>query len=323
MTRFMKVAAIVLSVLALILIFLAMKLIFAPAPQPERIVVREVNTEEPTEAVVVETYPVVVALRDLAAGEQLSTTDLEVVHWPVQPQHSVEEAAEIVGQFLRFGVAAGEPLLTPNFKRGLAEHLAESERAVTIAVDEQIGAAHRIQAGDHVDVFFTLTKAGEVEHTQSRLLLAAARVLAYGNDTVDGPDKVEATGRAQSDSNARHAMLAVPLERVNELLMASRSGRLQLVLRSAADVAMPEPELFDAYTPLRGGRAGLNAIERAQLQSPENQAYAGLSLEAVAITDSEANTPSVVAQPSSTPTRSNSANRVQVIRSGKVSDEAY
>ena len=153
MTRFMKVAAIVLSVLALILILLALKLIFAPAPQPERVVVREVHTEAPVEAVVVPTYPVVVSLRELEAGTQIMATDVEIAQWPVQPQQSLSEIDLAVGQYLRFDVAAGEPLRDSAFKRGIAEHLAESERAVTIAVDEQIGAAHRIQPGDHVDVF--------------------------------------------------------------------------------------------------------------------------------------------------------------------------
>lgn len=323
MTRFMKVAAIVLSVLALILILLAIKLIFTSTPEPERVVVQEANTGIEVEAVVVPTYPVLVAIRDLEAGAEITDLDVDIVQWPVQPEQSLSTPEQAVGQHLRFAIAAGEPLLKPVFKRGIAQYLADSERAVTIAVDEQVGAAHRIQAGDHVDVFFTLNQTAEVGQTQSRLLLAAARVLAYGNNSVDGPELSTAPSSARrnaSDAAARHAMLAVPLAQVNELLMASRSGKLQLVLRPASDVAMPEASLFKAYTPLREGRAGLTAAEKAQLNEPENLAYAGLSLGEVSITDKDE---AASRRAVSVQGVVSSARRVQVIRSGKVSDESY
>ncbi|MCQ9616992.1 Flp pilus assembly protein CpaB [Paenalcaligenes niemegkensis] len=318
MTRFMKIAAIVLSVLALILILLAIKLIFAPAPQPERVVVREASTEEPVEAIVVPTYPVLVAVRDMQAGAEVTALDVDIAQWPIQPQHSLPDAESAIGEYLRLDIAEGEPILRPVFKRGIAEYLGANERALTIPVDEQVGAAHRIQPGDHVDVFFTLERTNEIGHTQSRLLLPAARVLAYGGDSVDGPAAPAGQARAgQSEAAARHAMLAVPLAQVNELLMATRKGRLQLVLRAASDVAMPEPELFDAYKPLRDARSGLSTAQKEQLNTPENLAYAGLSLEEVAVSDEAVEAP-VVRQTGSAAVR-----RVQVIRSGKVSDESY
>src|SRR3546814_10697731 len=93
--------------------------------------------------------------------------------------------------------------------RGLATYLHEGERAVTIPVDESAGASQQVTHGDMVDVFFTLSQNSEVTDTQTRLLLPRVRVLAYGNESVDGPlvapDK---TGRRAAAPPT--AVLAVP-----------------------------------------------------------------------------------------------------------------
>ncbi len=76
-------------------------------------------------------------------------------------------------------------------------------------------------------------------------------VLAYGARSVDGAlqaeDKSAKGGGAAAA--ARNAVLAVPVERVNELLLASRSGKLLMALRANGDEALPDPALFAARAP--------------------------------------------------------------------------
>ena len=61
-------------------------------------------------------------------------------------------------------------------------------------------------------------------------------------------------------------MLAVPLESVNELLLASRSGSLQLVLRAPKDESLPDASLFPEFAGLIPARAGLDADQRDALK---------------------------------------------------------
>jgi pilus assembly protein CpaB len=143
--------------------------------------------------------------------------------------------------------------------------------------------------GDKVDVFFTMNRESgsgaekEISDTQSRLLLPQVRVLAYGINSLDGPPpsagKDDANNRGSSrDAKASNAMLAIPLESVNELLLATRSGKLQLALRSPKDEALPDIALFPKRAPLLQGRKDLTSEQRAQLAQAENRAYAGDSL---------------------------------------------
>ncbi|CPJ98945.1 Flp pilus assembly protein [Bordetella pertussis] len=197
----------------------------------------------------------------------------------MQPANGYAESEALLGQMVRQDIPAGEPVTAPMLARGLARHLAPGERAVTIAVDELSGAQNRILPGDLVDVFVVMDRGIEVPGTQTRLLQSRIKVLAYGQRSVDGPpqgeEKPSVAQRGQPPAAPRNAMLAVPVERVNELLLAAKAGRLQLVLRSPEDIDVPDLALFPERAPVLALRAGLTAEQQRDGKDGVNQAYAG------------------------------------------------
>lgn len=126
----------------------------------------------------------------------------------------------------------------------MASLLQPGERALAVAVDEVSGGGNRILPGDFVDVFFMLDKSSEVQAGQARLLQSQLRVLAYGANSLDGPEEKSLLQQGAPAQPAKTAVLAVPVERVSELMLASRAGRLQLALRPLGDAGVPDIALF-------------------------------------------------------------------------------
>ena len=122
----------------------------------------------------------------------------------------------------------------------MASLLQPGERALAVAVDEVSGGGNRILPGDFVDVFFMLDKSSEVQAGQARLLQSQLRVLAYGANSLDGPEEKSLLQQGAPAQPAKTAVLAVPVERVSELMLASRAGRLQLALRPLGDAGVPD-----------------------------------------------------------------------------------
>ena len=122
-------------------------------------------------------------------------------------------------------------------------------------------------------------KGQEVPGGQARLLQSQLRVLAYGKASVDGPEE-KPMGQPGNASNqpARTAVLAVPVEHVNALILASRSGRLQLALRPLNDDNGPDTQLFAQRGTVLQTRADLTPEQREALKQGPNRAFAGESL---------------------------------------------
>lgn len=328
MSPILKFLAAILVVIAVALGVVAYRIANRPAPPPPAPNTPIAASEAPKPA---PTYPVVLAAKDIAAGVPMANTALKTAQWPVSPKQAYAEPKELVGKRLRFDLPAGEPITRAMLMQGLATYLDEGQRAVSIPVDEITGASNRIRPGDIVDVFFTLERKSsggadnaEVADTQARLLLPQVRVLAYGLDSLDGPPPQDAASDNQQPrrrDQANNAMLAVPLARVNELLLAVRSGKLQLALRSPEDESRPDTDLFKPTEPLLAGRKNLTAAERQLLAEAGNRAYAGESLTQVSGADQD-NKPEKKAQAprtsSAQPHRS-----VQVIRGGKAETVKY
>ena len=73
-------------------------------------------------------------------------------------------------------------------------------------------------------------------------------------------------------------MLAVSLEEVNKLLLATRNGKLQLALRAPDDENRPDMTLFPEPEPVLKGKPDLEPEQLAALADAGNLAYAGMSL---------------------------------------------
>ncbi|WP_341669002.1 Flp pilus assembly protein CpaB [Alcaligenes sp. SDU_A2] len=312
MNGIMKGAAVILLLVAAVLAGLAVYLGTRPKPTtavPAVAAVEHSRAQQPLQ-------PVVLLKRSLKAGEVLSADALQVEQWPLAPSQSFQSLEPVLGKTVRFDLDAGQPLLGSFIAKSLSSYLEAGERAVTIPVDAISGADNRIEPGDLVDVFFTFGSGTEISDTQARLLMPRTRVLAYGKDSLAGPQAADAASGRQ-DAQARQAMLAVPLESVNELLLASRSGSLQLVLRAPSDAGMPDTDLFPEFAALLPARASLAPEQRAALSLPDNRAMAGLGLREFSASKQELGqerTP----EPEPRPVAAASQRRTEVIRGGRL-----
>ena len=211
------------------------------------------------------THAVVVAAKAVPAGQRLTPDDVKLAQLPAAVANSFASTAPVVGRTTVVALPADAPLFEQHLLNGLALQIEAGQRAVSIAVKEPMAAGNHVRPGDFVDVFFTLdSKNDQAEvDTQTRLLMARSRVLAYGAASVENPPPTAAQRQAQQDSETNSsrrstngnatppapvntAVLAVPLEDVERLTLAEKYGQLTLALRHPDDTTIPNPSLFAA-----------------------------------------------------------------------------
>lgn len=245
----------------------------------------------------------VVAAQWIAPGRAMTVNDLKLADFSAPVAGAYASVDVLIGKTVMVGIEPGQPVREEHLVAGLSLQLEKGERAVSIAVKESMAAGNHVRPGDFVDVFFTLQDDGRADKvdTQTRLLLARSRVLAYGNSTVEDPpptiaqrkklaekesagvsggrssSREEARGRAD---NVNTAVLAVPLEDVQRITLAEKFGQLNLALRHPDDQALPDPVLFAALPPALQPVA-MHAKTFDTLP-PSDKAFAGLRLKDLA-----------------------------------------
>lgn len=243
----------------------------APAP------VAAIPSATPGKSAQEQTFPVVVAIKPLPAGQAIPADALRLAQLTINPVGAFKETTALEGRVPVIDLGEGSPLLEGQLVSGLALRVAEGERAVAIKADETMGVGNKVQPGDFVDVFLMLKSDGkDIDRSQSRLLLSRKRVLAYGSASVDGlASKTDKNASAQSQraEPARTAVLAVPVDDINRLTLAENSGRLLLALRNPTDMSELDPKLFAELPPAlqpvapKAGeprRPPLEGLDRAQ-----------------------------------------------------------
>jgi pilus assembly protein CpaB len=313
MLKLTRIAAVALIALALLLAVVAFLVSRRAAPT---VVAAPQVAGQPQQ------WPVVEAAGELPAGRPISAADLRIGSAPQAPQGGYASIAEATGAVPVHTIAAGTPLNSALMARGYALRLNPGERALAVPVDELVAAGNRILPGDYVDVFLNLRAPqgmGTEGQAQARLLLSRMRVLSYGAaDSAPGQAApTDTAGEASTDARAqdiqgsasstssnststsapvRSAVLAVPVAEANRLLLGAQQGRLFLALRNPADVGQPDQELFARPGGVLDARRELSPEQRLALQSPENDAYAGIDSDALAgrSTRSPARTPAPV-----------------------------
>jgi pilus assembly protein CpaB len=305
MPKFTHIAALLLVAVAIVLAIMA----FSIGRRAVRPVANEVATAHAVNSSSESaTVPVVVAATTLPAGMPLAASSLQVVNWAQRPAAGYGDVDAVAGGVPLIDIPTGTPVTANVLARGVAMALKPGERAVAVPVDEQAGAGNRVLPGDYVDVFVSLkapqaTISNPASHadtrdaSQTRLLLSRLRVLAYGSDDLpSSPEKkspaVVADGgkvKPVTDSDSRQvsnnpqsppvphtAVLAVPIDDANQLLLAVQNGKLSLGVRPPNDEGQPDDALFGQPRPVLLARADLSADQKQQLLQPENQAYAGI-----------------------------------------------
>jgi len=188
----------------------------------------------PTEA---EPVAVVVAARDLGAGETLTAADLNTVEMSPEsaPTDAVTNPDQLIGQTLAVVRFAGEPV-TPRHL-GPAVTLQPNERGVAVRVSKDRGLAGLLRPGMRVGVVATLPDpASNGQNVFAKAALENLRVLYVPPDFQAGAYTPVQTASAQvQGGEASNATVSTPTRLANEGV---------IVLAAPVD---PQPIL---YTPI-------------------------------------------------------------------------
>jgi pilus assembly protein CpaB len=205
--------------------------------------------------------PVVVAAQAIPAGRPLVAADLRLAEWP---QSSIPEGAHSNVETLLKASAVpltslvkGEPVLARHLSRprsglGVAAKLRPGVRAMAIHTDASVTLARLVYPGARVDVLATLSRPGrgweqDDNNVKTKVILQNVQVLAVGPEidplSATRPRKPESGGSTlsgaksdnQNDRAARVVTVAVTARQSEKLVLASRQGKIDLVLRSPKD----------------------------------------------------------------------------------------
>ncbi|MEY3740218.1 MAG: hypothetical protein RLZZ192_894 [Pseudomonadota bacterium] len=200
---------------------------------------------------------VLVAARDLSAGEQATPVTLAIRQVPREwllPNTLTPQDFDLVAdQSFIAGVSAGVPILLDHLRKvdrvQSGFQLEDGFRAVSIPVDEVSSIGGLIQPGDYVDLWGSpIPKASRAQggvvslspvstsNTQpARLIAENLRVLATGQNTIRREFSVGASGATASPSGYSSITLAVPAKVATLVLTGQFQGRLGVALRAAAE----------------------------------------------------------------------------------------
>ena len=190
--------------------------------------------------------PVVVLTRDVPPHVALTAEDLALEKLRTAPAGSFTSIDQAVGRMPWRTLNAGTWLNEQSFEIGgpLARMIRPNERALAVAVDEVTGAGGQLTPGDYVDILLFLRQEAANPEQSAQVILPAVRVLSVGDElglTSDGQpvsqplNAEQALQQAQRRASARTAVLAVPEQLLNQLMLATNTGTLRLAVRSAQE----------------------------------------------------------------------------------------
>jgi pilus assembly protein CpaB len=202
-----------------------------------------------------QTASIVVANRALAFGVPIAADDVKEIAWPVKsrPQGAFKNFAELTRDGRRIVTSpfvGDEPIIAskvsaPNQRASLSTVIERGKRAVTVAVDDVRGVAGFIFPGDFVDVVLTRTNNSNGPQDFAEVILQHVKVLAI--DQMAGE-------RQERPTVAKAVTVEASPDQALRILLATNVGKLSLILRQPAEVAMaPDAKVTDRD--LFGGEA--------------------------------------------------------------------
>ncbi len=222
--------------------------------------------------------PILVAREDIAAGTQISGTQLRVKAFPANylPPRFIKEdfREDIVGQSSNVNIKKGTPVLTSDLASTqdevrLSQIIQEEMRALALPVDEVNAFGGLLRPKDHVDVLGTFQKPGSGA-IETVTLLQNVTVLAVGNRLGSGREAASAKGRRASRTTT--VTVLVTPEEAELLVFAQDRGEFYLTMRNEADVDAEmtlagknfadifEPAVIKKIQKKRSSKPGLNII---------------------------------------------------------------
>lgn len=143
---------------------------------------------------------VVVVKRDLALGDTIAETDVELASVPVEiaPRTAITSLEEVVGKFIKTDLVQGEMVLSHNLadptnkNKDLSFILSDDHVLMAFPADDLMSREDMVQRGDIVDIFATIQEkvqaVGEIVTTTGEPQEPEIR-----NFTVDTLQKVSVT----------------------------------------------------------------------------------------------------------------------------------
>lgn len=190
--------------------------------------------------------PVVVLLHDVPPFTPLTAADVAVEKLRSAPAGSLASVDQAIGRTPWRHLSAGTWLNDESFQAGgsLARMIHIDERALTVAVDEVIGAAGQLIPGDYVDVLLYLRQDASNLQQSAQIVVPAMRVLGVGeqygltNDGQPANPALSADEKLKQDQRriaARTVVLAVPEQLLSRMMLATQVGTLRLAVRSSEE----------------------------------------------------------------------------------------
>jgi len=241
--RLTFIVAFFLAAVSLAAVTLQLTGILSP---PRTYAVEEVPSRPPAQT------ELLVAARRLARGTLLRPEDIVTRRVAISdlPEGSIpasdDARASLAGALLRNPIEPRMPVLRddlihPRDRGFLAAVLRPGSRAISVSVDLTSGAAGLIWPGDRVDLILTQqnneASVPTSRRTWGETVLTNVTVIAVDQRLSQGGhgEGVDADQRR----NARTVTLEVTPEQAEQVAVATRLGRLSLVVRSAEDAVIP------------------------------------------------------------------------------------
>jgi len=224
----------------------------------------------------VEKTTVVVASAALPVGKQIQPEDVRVITVAKEqvPSGAFQKVEEVVGRPVINPILPDEPVVAKRVGErgsgfGLAPVIPPGMRAVAVRVNEVVGVAGFVIPGMRVDVLATVRPPGDAGPRTTTILQNIVVAAAGQQIQPDG------SGRAV---NVPVVTLLVTPEQAEILTLAGSEGRIQLVLRNAADQGLaqtPGRELSELYgKPAAAPKAAARRapVQTAALAAPKTPA---------------------------------------------------
>jgi pilus assembly protein CpaB len=193
------------------------------------------------------TVSILVANETLGFGAPIGAKDVRAIDWPAQssPEGSFASFADLTKSGRRIALSTfvrDEPIISskvsaPDQRASLSAVIEKGKRAVTVAVDDVRGVAGFIFPGDFVDVALTRSDNSNGPQNFSEVILQHVKVLAI--DQMAGE-------RQEHPTVAKAVTVEVNPDQALRILLAANIGKLSLILRQPAEVALgPDAKVTD------------------------------------------------------------------------------
>jgi len=220
--------------------------------------------------------PVVVLLHDVPPFTPLTAADVAVEKLRSAPAGSLSSVEQAVGRTPWRHLSAGTWLNDESFQAGgsLARMIHSDERALTVAVDEVIGAAGQLIPGDYVDVLLYLRQDASNLQQSAQIVVPAMRVLGVGeqygltNDGQPATPALSADEKLKQDQRriaARTVVLAVPEQLLSRMMLAAQVGTLRLAVRSSEEQRLAKYWAGETQSPAHVDNANSQLFQFTQL----------------------------------------------------------